>query len=70
MALLTIGYSVKSASVYGRDYQLPNFSAHNETCANIGNVLWNYRMFYLPKMKNILMLLELALYNSVLSGVV
>jgi uncharacterized protein len=24
---------------YGRDYQLPNFSAHNETCANIGNVL-------------------------------
>ena len=29
---------------YGRDYQLPNFSAHNETCANNGNVLWNRRM--------------------------
>src|SRR5699024_12732819 len=25
---------------YGRDYQLPNFTAHNETCANIGNLLW------------------------------
>ena len=23
---------------------LPNLTAHNETCANIGNVLWNWRM--------------------------
>lgn len=54
---------------YGRDYQLPNFSAHNETCANIGNVLWNWRMFLLtgdPKYADIV---ELTLYNSVLSGV-
>ena len=29
---------------YGQAYQLPNITAHNETCANIGNVLWNYRM--------------------------
>ncbi|HPU57378.1 MAG TPA: glycoside hydrolase family 127 protein, partial [Verrucomicrobiota bacterium] len=28
---------------YGRNYQLPNTTAHNETCANIGNVLWNWR---------------------------
>jgi DUF1680 family protein len=26
---------------YGRDYQLPNVTAHNETCAAVGNVLWN-----------------------------
>ena len=30
---------------FGRNYQLPNTTAHNETCANIGNVLWNWRMF-------------------------
>ncbi len=54
---------------YGRDYQLPNFSAHNETCANIGNVLWNYRMFLLTKDEKYFNVVELALYNSVLSGV-
>ncbi|MDE5953398.1 MAG: glycoside hydrolase family 127 protein, partial [Duncaniella sp.] len=29
---------------YGRPYQLPNSTAHNETCANIGNMLFNWRM--------------------------
>ncbi|WP_346238577.1 aceric acid hydrolase [Niabella insulamsoli] len=54
---------------YGRDFQLPNFSAHNETCANIGNVLWNYRMFLLTGEEKYFDIVELALYNSVLSGV-
>lgn len=54
---------------YGRDYQLPNFSAHNETCANIGNVLWNWRMFLLTGELKYIDIVELALYNSVLSGV-
>jgi DUF1680 family protein len=54
---------------YGRDYQLPNFSAHNETCANIGNVLWNWRMFLLTGNSKYADIVELALYNSVLSGV-
>lgn len=54
---------------YGRDYQLPNFSAHNETCANIGNVLWNWRMFLLTGDTRYADIVELALYNSVLSGV-
>ena len=54
---------------YGRDYQLPNFSAHNETCANIGNVLWNWRMFLLTGDAKYADIVELALYNSVLSGV-
>ena len=43
---------------YGRDYQLPNFSAHNETCANIGNVLWNWRMFLLTGDSNMQTLLS------------
>ncbi len=54
---------------YGRDYQLPNFSAHNETCANIGNLLWNWRMFLLTAESKYADIVELALYNSVLSGV-
>jgi uncharacterized protein len=54
---------------YGRDFQLPNFSAHNETCANIGNVLWNWRMFLLTGENKYMDVVELALYNSVLSGI-
>jgi uncharacterized protein len=54
---------------YGRDYQLPNVTAHNETCAAIGSVLWNWRMFLLTGEVKYVDVLELALYNSVLSGV-
>ena len=54
---------------FGRNYQLPNATAHNETCANIGNVLWNWRMFLASGEAKHIDVLELALYNSVLSGV-
>lgn len=54
---------------YGRDFQLPNLTAYNETCANIGNVLWNWRMFLLTGEAKYIDILELSLYNSVLSGV-
>jgi len=54
---------------YGRNYQLPNTTAHNETCAAIGNVLWNWRMFLATGEARFVDVLELALYNSVLSGV-
>jgi DUF1680 family protein len=59
----------KIHQAYGRDYQLPNLGAHNETCANIGNVLWNWRMFLLTGDSKYADIVELALYNSVLSGV-
>jgi DUF1680 family protein len=59
----------KVHQAYGRDYQLPNFSAHNETCANIGNVLWNWRMFLLTGESKYMDIVELTLYNSVLSGI-
>lgn len=54
---------------YGRDYQLPNFTAHDETCANVGNVLWNWRMFQITAQTRYVDVMELALYNSVLSGI-
>lgn len=54
---------------YGRDYQLPNTTAHNETCANIGNMLWNWRMLLISGDARYADVLEQSLYNSVLSGV-
>ncbi len=59
----------KIHQAYGRDYQLPNFTAHNETCANIGNVLWNWRMLQITGDAKYADVMELALYNSVLSGI-
>ena len=59
----------KIQQAYGKDYQLPNITAHNETCANIGNVLWNWRMFLLTGESKYADVIELELYNSVLSGV-
>ena len=53
---------------YGRDFQLPNTTAYNETCANIGNVFWNWRMFLATGDAKFMDVVELALYNSVLSG--
>ena len=55
-------------SAYGRNYQLPNTTAYSETCANIGNVFWNWRMFLATGEARFMDVAELALYNSVLSG--
>lgn len=54
---------------YGRAYQLPNSTAHNETCANIGNMLFNWRMLESTGDAKYADIVETALYNSVLSGV-
>lgn len=54
---------------YGRAYQLPNSTAHNETCANIGNMLFNWRMLESMGDAKYADIVETALYNSVLSGV-
>jgi DUF1680 family protein len=59
----------KTHQAYGRAYQLPNMTAHNETCANIGNLLWNWRMFQLTGEAKYADIVELVLYNSILSGI-
>lgn len=59
----------RTHQAYGRDYQLPNSTAHNETCAAIGNVLWNARMLQISGDAKFADVLELALYNAVLAGV-
>ncbi|QES88596.1 aceric acid hydrolase [Rhizosphaericola mali] len=54
---------------YGRAFQLPLKTAHNETCANIGNLLWNWRMFLNTGDAKYMDIVELELYNGILSGV-
>ena len=54
---------------YGRPYQLPNSTAHNETCANIGNMLFNWRMLEVTGDAKYAELVETCLYNSILSGI-
>lgn len=59
----------KIHQAYGRPYQLPNATAHTETCANIGNVLWNWRMLQITADAKYADIMEQTLYNSVLSGI-
>lgn len=51
------------------DYDLPNESAYAETCAAIGLVFWAQRMLQNKLDRRYTDMLELALYNAVLSGV-
>lgn len=53
----------------GAAYELPNARAYAETCAAIGNVLWNWRMLALDGDARYADVMELALYNGVLAGV-
>lgn len=54
---------------FGKAYELPNEEAYCETCASIGNVLWNYRMFLMDADGKYYDVLERTLYNALLSGV-
>jgi uncharacterized protein len=54
---------------FGDDYELPNKEAYTETCASVGNDLWNERMFLLHGDGKYVDVLERVLYNGLLSGV-
>jgi DUF1680 family protein len=54
---------------YGNNYELPNATAYNETCAAIALVYWNYRMFLLHGDAKYIDVLEKSLYNGLISGV-
>lgn len=54
---------------FGPEYELPNMGAYDETCAAVGNVLFNYRMFMAEKDGKYIDVAEVALYNNVLAGV-
>lgn len=54
---------------YGNNYELPNATAYNETCAAIANIFWNHRMFLLHGEAKYIDVLEKILYNGMLSGI-
>jgi DUF1680 family protein len=54
---------------FGDAYLLPNNSAYCESCAAIAHVLWQYRMNLLKAEAKYADVMELALYNGVLSGI-
>ena len=54
---------------FGPDYVLPNKDTYNETCAAVGNVFFNYRMFLMSGDAKYVDVAEVALYNNVLAGV-
>ena len=61
--------AVPDGERFGEDYELPNKTAYNETCAAIGDVYWNQRMFLLHGYSKYIDLMEKVLYNGMLSGV-
>lgn len=54
---------------FGDDYELPNETAYNETCAAIANCMWNHRMFLFKGDAKYYDVLERTLYNGFLSGI-
>ncbi|MHC4105641.1 MAG: beta-L-arabinofuranosidase domain-containing protein, partial [Planctomycetota bacterium] len=67
---LTGGIGAKgSGEAFGKNYELPNETAYCETCAAIGNVMWNHRMFLFHGDAKYVDVLERTLYNGLISGV-
>lgn len=54
---------------FGNNYELPNKTAYNETCASIGNVYWNQRLFFLTGESKYYDVIERTLYNGLISGI-
>ena len=61
--------ATSSGEAFGPNYYLPNMSAYCETCAAIGNVYVNYRLFLLHGQSKYYDVLERTLYNGLISGV-
>jgi uncharacterized protein len=54
---------------FAEPFALPNMSAYCETCASIGDIFFNQRLFLLHGQSKYIDVLEKTLYNSMLSGV-
>ncbi|WP_299713703.1 beta-L-arabinofuranosidase domain-containing protein [uncultured Tenacibaculum sp.] len=51
------------------DYMMPNMTAYNETCANLCNAMFSYRMLGVKGESKYADIIELVMYNSALSGI-
>jgi hypothetical protein len=54
---------------FTEDYHLPNDTFYAETCATVGSIFWNQRMFLLTGDTQYLNLVERTLYNGFLAGI-
>jgi uncharacterized protein len=67
---ITGGIGARGAGeAFGADYELPNLTAYNETCAAVGNDYWNHRLFLLHADAKYIDVMERTLYNGLISGV-
>jgi DUF1680 family protein len=53
---------------FGDAYELPNARAYGESCAAIGNMMWNWRMLAATGAGKYTDVIERALYNGINSG--
>lgn len=58
-----------SGEAFGEAYELPNMSAYCETCAGVGNAIWNHRMFLMTGESKYIDVLERSMYNNIIDGV-
>ena len=63
-----IGASL-DGEAFGENYELPNMTAYSETCAAIGSVYWNHRLFMLTGDVKYYDVIERTLYNGLISGI-
>lgn len=61
--------STGAGEAFGPNYDLPNMTAYNETCAAVANDFWNQRLFLLHGDAKYVDVFERTLYNGLLSGV-
>jgi len=60
--------SRSEGEAFGDAYELPNFRAYGESCAAIGNMMWNWRMLSATGDAKFTDVMERALYNGINSG--
>src|SRR5882724_516311 len=60
--------SRSDGEAFGNAYELPNDRAYGESCAAIGNMMWNWRMLAATGDANFTDVIERALYNGINSG--
>jgi DUF1680 family protein len=66
---VTGGVGARSqGEAFGDAYELPNFTAYGESCAAIGNMMWNWRMLAATGDAKYADVVERALYNGINSG--
>ncbi len=66
---ITGAVGVPRGESFGEQYELPNLSAYAESCASIGNMMWNWRLLCATGEARFADVMERALYNGVNAGI-